>query len=162
MATNQSDSEQRQGELLQFPVRKAAPLEVHEHRFTRGPRSSWAGTERGGIAHSHPGGDIPHQHADTGPASYTIDKDEWFRETGLRGGGRKKFTKSATGEQFPIVELEGWQKTFEIHVLPMPAHWDAASQGPGTALPMRMILAHKMTVSSVTDGSGPSRNRASS
>lgn len=70
-------------------------LEVHEHAFTSGRWDK--------ISHSHEGGDAPHEHPDTGPASYTIDKDEWARKTGLRGGGRKKYTAKASGEQFPLV-----------------------------------------------------------
>jgi hypothetical protein len=71
-------------------------FEVHTHAlFGRG------GSVRT-ITHSHVGGDTPHLHDGSGPASYTIDKDEWFALTGLRGGGRKKFTVKPTGEQLPL------------------------------------------------------------
>lgn len=72
-------------------------LEVHEHCIISGPRAYTAGLNK--VRHSHADGDRAHSHADTGPASYTIDKDEWAAATGLRGGGRKKFTKRASGEQ---------------------------------------------------------------
>jgi hypothetical protein len=93
-------------------------LEVHAHSFVRGPRSGGHyerdGWHTGTFSHSHEGGDVPHEHQDCGPATYTIDKDEWARETGLRGGGRKKFTAKPSGEQMPIVEMEDWQKTFDV------------------------------------------------
>jgi hypothetical protein len=147
----------KQGELLQFPAPKPVVLEEHEHCFIRG-RSQYAGTARGRLVHSHTGGDRPHKHPDTGPASYTIDADEWARSTGLRGGGRKKFTQTPTGDQFPIVELEEWQRSFDIVVLASPEH--LGGQGPGLALPLRLILANKLTVNSVTDGDSPGRRRS--
>ena len=98
-------------------------------------------------------GGVPHQHPDTGPACYTIDKDEWVRDTGLRGGGRKKFTKVPTGEQFPIVELEEWQKSFEIIYGPPPKgpQYENAT-GPGIALPLRLVKGFGMTISAVKSG----------
>ena len=80
--------------------------EVHEHCFISGPNAN-----RGmRLVHSHEGGDKPHEHADSvhraGPGSYTIDKDAWFARTGLRGGGRKKFTPKPTGQQLPLVVVE--------------------------------------------------------
>jgi hypothetical protein len=121
--------------------------EVHEHCIIRGDRAhkTWCNK----IVHSHPGGHLPHQHADTGPASFTIDKDDWFRATGLRGGGRKKFTKKPTGEQFPIVELEPWQTEFEVIYAPPPKDWKGTGGGMATA--SRMILGSKMKVSKITD-----------
>lgn len=124
-------------------------FEVHEHCITSGPRAN-----RGvRIVHSHPGGNEPHQHAETGPASYTIDKDEWFAATGLRGGGRKKFTKRPTGEQLPIVELEGWQRSFKVVVCDPPAEY--IGEGPGIALPARMVLGFGMHVAAVEDRTTP-------
>lgn len=120
------------------------PLEVHEHWFISGPRTRFGG-ER--LVHSHAGGSVPHQHPATGPASYTIDKDEWLLKTGLRGGGRKKFTARPKGEQLPRVELEKWQTEFEIIVGPPTP--EKMGSGPGVALPMRMILGHGMRVSRV-------------
>jgi hypothetical protein len=67
------------------------------------------------FAHSHEGGDVPHSHPDTGPASYTIDKDAWARATGLRGGGRKRFTARPNGEQFPLVPQE--PQSFDVFIL---------------------------------------------
>lgn len=126
-------------------VHEPAPLEIHEHCYISGPNANWSPTRR--ITHSHQGGDTPHQHPDTGPASYTIDKDEWMRMTGMVGGGRKRFTKTPEGEQLPRVELEDWQKTFEVHVAPPPP--DFKGQGAGLAPAARMILGCRMTVSNV-------------
>lgn len=117
-------------------------LEVHEHCFIRGPRSCFAGSERGRVVHSHEGGDVPHQHPDTGPASYTIDKDEWLAATGLRGGGRKKFTAKPIGEQIDRVELEDWQREFEVIVGPPPPGFEG--EGAGIAPAARMVLAFGM------------------
>jgi hypothetical protein len=128
------------------PAKKG--LEAHEHCFIRGERANKSWLYK--FSHSHEGGDIPHQHPDTGPASYTIDKDEWLRATGLRGGGRKKFTKVPDGDQFPIVELEEWQKSFEIVVCPPPKEFKGV--GPGIALPLRLIKTFGMTVSAVKEG----------
>jgi hypothetical protein len=116
-------------------------LEVHEHCIISGPRANKTWCNK--IVHSHEGGSDSHQHPDTGPASYTIDKDEWLRATGLRGGGRKKFTLSATGEQLPRVELEDWQREFEVIVGPPPP--DFSGSGAGIAPVVRMILAFGMT-----------------
>jgi hypothetical protein len=129
-------------------------LDVHEHVFVSGPRSHGMfirATQKttAHFSHSHEGGDVPHQHPDTGPASYTIDKDEWFRATGLRGGGRKKFTAKPNGEQFQIVELEDWQKSFEIIVGPPPKEYHG--EGPGISPAARMILGFGMTVSAFRD-----------
>lgn len=111
-------------------------LEVHEHSFISGGR-------HGRVAHSHEGGNVPHQHEHTGPASYTIDKDDWHRATGLRGGGRKKFTAKPTGEQFPIRDLEDWQKSFEVVVVGPPS--PHIGTGPGIAPAVRMIKQFGMT-----------------
>lgn len=96
----------------------AAKLEVHEHWITRGPRShrtgNWPAGQGSAFFHSHEGGNVPHEHPDAGPASFTIDKDEWARKTGLKGGGRKKFTARPSGEQFPLVASE--PVTFEVFV----------------------------------------------
>ncbi len=80
-------------------------LEVHCHHYLSGASS---------VEHAHEGGDVPHKHPDTGPATYTIDKDEWHAVTGLDGGGRKKFAHKPTGPQLPTVELEDWQRTFRV------------------------------------------------
>jgi hypothetical protein len=121
-------------------------LEVHSHSFVSGPRSG-GHYERDGkwhtgtFEHSHEGGNDAHTHADCGPAHYTIDKDEWARTTGLRGGGRKKFTAQPTGEQFPIEELEDWQKSFDVIIVgdPTPEY----GTGPGIALPERIAQSFK-------------------
>jgi hypothetical protein len=123
-------------------------LEVHEHCFIHGARARHVGSK---LVHSHAGGDVPHKHPDTGPGSYTIDKDEWARVTGLKGGGRKRFTPRPSGEQFPNVELEDWQKSFEIIVCSPPPRFDGF-EGPDIAPAVRMILAFGMTVSAVRPG----------
>jgi len=121
-------------------------LEVHTHSFVSGPRAGghyernqW---HTGTFSHSHAGGDVGHEHPHTGPSCYVIDKDDWYRSTGLRGGGRKKFTVKPTGEQFPIVDLQEWQRTFAVILgQPTPPEW---GNGPGLALPLRMVRAFKM------------------
>src|SRR6185369_12939685 len=100
------------GQVTLFPTPAPRKLEVHEHCFIAGPRSRAASH----LVHSHDGGDVPHTHPDTGPASYTIDKDEWARATGLRGGGRKKFTTTPTGEQLPFVARTPEEQQFEVIV----------------------------------------------
>src|SRR5882672_4245786 len=118
-----------------------AKLEVHEHWYLSGVLGRR-------LVHSHAGGNLPHRHAGTGPAKFTIDKDEWFRATGLRGGGRKKFTPLPSGEQLPIRELEDWQRSFEIIVAEPSPSSDSkhgASKGPGISPAVRMILGFGMT-----------------
>lgn len=53
-----------------------------------------------GFAHSHEGGDVPHEHPDTGPASF---------------GRMEKFTARPNGEQVPLVKTE--PQTFDVFVL---------------------------------------------
>lgn len=62
--------------------------------------------------------------------------------TGLRGGGRKKFTTKPIGEQFARIELEKWQTEFEVIVGPPPP--DFKGQGAGIAPAARMVLAFGM------------------
>jgi hypothetical protein len=68
----------------------AGTLEVHEHSRIK------PGTPRH-VKHSH--ADTHRHHAGYGPATLSIDKHEWARQTGLRGGGTKKFTTRPTGPQ---------------------------------------------------------------
>jgi hypothetical protein len=114
---------------------KAKTLEVHEHHFISGPRSC---TVRSQFSHSHEGGDRPHVHPDTGPAAYTIDADDWFASTGLRGGGKKKFTAKPTGEQFECIPRT--PEPFRVIFLdpPHPAGSSGDAVGPGQALPLRI------------------------
>lgn len=119
-----------------------AKLEVHEHSCIRSTRK---------IVHSHEGGDVRHRHDRFGPATYTIDKDAWLAATGLRGGGRKKYTAQPTGEQLPIIEVTDLESSFDITVVGEPC---AEQTGPGLALPNRMILGHKMRVGRVVVGRG--------
>lgn len=128
---------------------KAKGFEVHEHSYVSGRRANGGCYGKDGkwqtssFSHSHPGGDIRHQHVDTGPATYTIDKDEWYRATGLKGGGRKKYTAKPVGEQLPIEPLEDWQKSFEVIVVGPPT--PELGTGPGLAPAVRMALTFKMT-----------------
>ena len=136
-------------------------LEVHEHTYVSGPNANRSPCRK--VVHSHADGTRPHQHPDTGPATYTIDKDEWFSKTGLIGGGRKKYTASPSGEQLPIVELEDWQRSFDIIIDEESLerfHRESASPvtGPGLAPAFRMILGHGMTVNNVT--ASPGRRKA--
>lgn len=122
-------------------------LEVHEHCIISGPRAHRTGNWPAGMgykfAHSHEGGNVPHEHPNTGPASYTIDKDEWLRATGLRGGGRKKFTVKPNGEQFPYVERE--PMTFEIIIVGDGGRAaSGGAEGPGVAPAARMTLGFGM------------------
>jgi hypothetical protein len=144
-------------DVVRLPIEKRR-LEVHEHRFISGPRSRFAGTDRNVVRHSHEGGSERHKHPDTGPATYTIDKDEWFAATGLKGGGRKEFSDEPVGEQLAIVPLEDWQKTFEVHVGAPPPGFTGT--GGGYAAACRMILGSRMTVSKVVPFPGPGRKRA--
>ena len=122
-------------------------LEVHEHHYVSGRLKNGCYNKNGQwrsakFSHSHEGGNVRHQHVDTGPAAYTIDKDDWYRTTGLRGGGRKKFTVKPTGEQLPLRELDDWQKSFMVVIgKPSPAQ---RGEGPGIALPARMVLTFGM------------------
>lgn len=123
---------------------QVAYLEVHEHVFITGRRSNGVfvrATQKttSQFSHSHEGGDVPHQHPDTGPACYTIDKDAWLAATGLRGGGRKNFTKAPTGEQLDLVELEERQRSFDVIVGDPPPGFEG--EGAGVAPAARMVLA---------------------
>ena len=127
----------------------AKTLEVHEHLYISGPYANGGAYgpdgkwHTGKFSHSHEGGDQPHRHAETGPSGYQIDKAEWFRETGLRGGGRKKFTAKPTGIQLPAIPLTLEERTFQVIIgKPTPEQFGT---GPGEALPMRLILGLKMT-----------------
>lgn len=101
-------------------------LEVHEHSYISGPNAHISGR---GLVHSHAGGDKPHDHEHTGPSTYTIDKDEWFRATGLKGGGRKKFTSKPSGEQLPMRTVLAPTFDVIIHDSAVPA----GASGPGLA-----------------------------
>lgn len=136
----------------------AAKLEVHSHSYVRGRYANGGAYEKDGtwtpstFTHSHEIGSEPHQHTDAGPASYTIDKDEWARTTGLQGGGRKRFTAKPTGPQMDRVELEDWQKTFTIIVGEPVAKCSACGEdhgatGGGMATAARMVLAFGMSAS---------------
>lgn len=113
-------------------------LEIHTHSYVAGINSN-CGRQ---LVHSHEGGDSPHQHQDTGPASYTIDKDEWAAATGLRGGGRKKFSKTPNGEQLPNMDLEEWQTKFDVIVCKTPAEFKG--NGPGIAPAIRLMKSFRI------------------
>lgn len=139
-------------------------LEVHEHCIISGPNANKTWLNR--ITHSHEGGDQPHGHDDgthrTGPGAYTIDKDEWLARTGLKGGGRKKFTSKPTGPQMPLVPREPSQ----IKVVIVGDGGAAAARGctgPGVATVDRIVLACKakvVSVEHVPSGSGSGKRRA--
>ena len=132
-----------------FPDAPAAPrkprLEVHEHHIIRGPRAhrtgAWPAGQGSSFEHSHDGGDVPHGHPDTGPAAYTIDKDDWYQRTGLKGGGRKKFTKAPTGEQFEFIARPPEDGAFEVIVCDPPAPPGFTGEGGGIYAAQRMVLA---------------------
>lgn len=90
-------------------------LELHGHYFISGPN---AGTPRSRFEHSHDESSTPHTHPDTGPSAFTIDQDEWFAATGLKGGARKKFTSRPTGEQFSFIPRTAEEQTFLVIVDP--------------------------------------------
>lgn len=121
-------------------VSRPGALEVHRHTFVSGPRADRMDAT---FSHSHEGGSRTHRHPETGPATYTIDQDEWFRETGWRGGGRKAFTAQPTGRQLPWIEPTAQEKTFEVIVAGPPT--PELGNGPGIALPMRLMLQFGLT-----------------
>jgi hypothetical protein len=135
----------------------APKLEVHEHCVIGGPRAhkTWLNH----ITHSHVDGNRAHQHPDCGPASFTIDKDEWLKATGLRGGGRKKYTAGPTGEQLPIAELEDWQKTFEVVLVDGPPP-EESTCGPGVGPIARMVQTFGMAYTVRDDRANPPPRRA--
>lgn len=96
-------------------AKKTRTLEVHTHSYLG---NDWSMRSRNpnkpDIEHAHEGGDRPHLHPDCGPATYTIDKDAWAAATGLKGGGRKKFTAAPTGPQLPLVERPPQDNTFQV------------------------------------------------
>lgn len=99
----------------------AATYEVHEHVFIGGPRANGvfdASRQKttSHFEHSHADGAAAHSHPDAGPACFTIDKDEWFMATGLKGGGRKKFTKKPSGDQLDYIEPTQSELTFRVVV----------------------------------------------
>lgn len=133
---------------------KAKGLEVHEHSFIRGPRAMHLGR----VAHSHEGGDVPHSHPDTGPATFTIDKDEWFKKTGLRGGGRKRFTAKPTGVQLEIIPREPGEDDFDIIIVTKPGEPIPDLEGSAVGLTAeRLRLAHGARVRRVLVNPPPTR-----
>lgn len=129
------DLMQHRGEAGQRGMIKEPGLEVHEHCII-GPRARGWNNK---IEHSHEGGDVPHTHPDTGPGSYTIDKDEWLRATGLTGGGRKKFTKVPTG--LPFVPRTPEECEFKVVVCDPPAPIGFTGEGGGHHAAARVSLA---------------------
>src|SRR5258706_5701767 len=89
-------------------TRRAASLEVHGHSWITGPHANHGLR----IEHSHQEGSYSHRHPDTGPAGFTIDKDEWYAATGMRGGGRKRYTPRPIGQQLEWIEPE--HRTFKV------------------------------------------------
>lgn len=121
-------------------MKMAKTLEVHEHCYITGPNAGhWA---KGKFSHSHADSDVPHSHPRTGPSAYTIDKDDWFRSTGLTGGGRKVFTAKPRGPQLAFIARTPEQQTFEVIVGTPPR--DYKGDGPGLALPLRIMKTFGM------------------
>lgn len=139
----------------------AKKLEVHEHWIIAGPNANKSWLNK--FEHSHEGGDVPHKHDDgiheTGPAARTIDKDEWFAATGLRGGGRKKFTAKPTGPQMPLVRTEPC-KIEVIIVGDGGASVAGDCSGAGDLPIVRMKKAFGAVVTSVTHVAPPRRRAA--
>jgi hypothetical protein len=136
--------------VVKLPPPKPRRLEVHAHTFVSGPRANGMfiqATQKttSEFNHSHEGGEIPHDHPDTGPSCYTIDKDQWAAMTGgLLGGGRKKFTPEPTGEQMPMRARTPEENTFEIHYCDPPADWNPKFSGGGFYAAARMVQAFRM------------------
>lgn len=116
-------------------------LEVHEHHFITGPRAYGS---RSKFTHSHEDGNAPHFHPDTGPAAYTIDADDWYASTGMRGGGKKKFTVKPTGEVLECIPRK--PEPFRVIFCdpPHPPGHPPDVHGPGEALPLRISKVFKM------------------
>lgn len=118
------------------------PFEVHEHCIISGPRANRGIT----IRHSHEGGSQPHRHPDTGPSSYTIDADDWCRATGLKGGGRKEFSRLPEGEQLPSIPPTYDDTHFEVIGFDPPSiPTGFAGRGGGIDTLARMVLGSRMT-----------------
>lgn len=127
-------------------------LEIHRHSYISGTNANWSPCRE--VVHSHEGGDRPHEHEHTGPGGYTIDKDEWFAATGLRGGGRKKFTVRPTGPQLPVIPRE--PTSFDIIYVGRCIE----TGGPELAPAYRMILGHRARVGRVYAFADATRNRS--
>lgn len=120
-----------------------APLEVHAHSYV-GQRPPGVPNWEHRFEHAHDDGQDPHQHPEIGPASYTIDKDEWFATTGMHGGGRKEFVQRPKGPQYPRVELEDHQRHFTV-VFADPGFAPAGDRDfPGGSAVARMALTFGM------------------
>lgn len=134
-------------------VGKPVTYETHGH--------CWIVGASGSFAHSHDGGDTPHEHTDggkrTGPGSYTIDTNDWYARTGSRGrGGKKKFTKKPTGLQLTVVQVEA-PKIRVFVVGDGGASVAGGASGAGELPLIRMMLACKSEIESVTHVSGGPR-----
>jgi len=143
---------------------KSNRLELHEHCYISGPNSAHSGRNK--LTHSHEGGDQPHEHADethrTGPGSYTIDGKQWAAETGMRGGGKKCFTREPTGPQLPLVVIEPPQiRVVIVGDGGASVAGKSQSTGPGDAPIVRMILGMKARVVSVEQAPTPGRRARS-
>jgi hypothetical protein len=100
-------------------------FQVHEHwrldsRLSPTPK----------IVHSHAGGDQPHQHPHCGPAFY--------------GYGTPMFSAKPKGEQLPWVELENWQRSFEVVYTGTCPPEQRGYEGGGLLAAERMVRGFKM------------------
>lgn len=83
--------------------------ELHEHSYISGPLAHRSPGNR--LTHSHEEGSQSHRHPDVGPATFTIDRDEWFHQTHMQGGGRKEYSREPSGLQLPC---EPYQLQFTV------------------------------------------------
>lgn len=118
-------------------------FEVHEHCYIAGPR---ANTSAYKFSHSHDGGDVPHEHPDTGPAARTIDKDEWMRATGLVGGGRKRFTRKPTGVALPTIAIDESRLTYRLIIHESCARSKSAGPGIGPVVRLGLVFGMRPVV----------------
>lgn len=86
----------------------AKTLRVHEHAFIGGPRAhrsgkGWPEGMGPDLVHSHEGGDLPHSHPDTGPASFTL--------------GKPQMTARPNGDQLPYIKTDPKDLVFDVFVM---------------------------------------------
>ena len=111
-------------------------FEQHTHAVITGPRRGLD------IEHSHDGGSRGHRHPDTGPGMFVIDAAQWETETGMKGGGRKVFTRKPAGEQLEYVERDPSEARFTV-VFGKSAL--GVARGPASPAVARMALSFDMT-----------------
>jgi hypothetical protein len=88
----------------------------------------------------------------TGPACFTIDKDAWLRATGMRGGGRKKFTEGPEGPQLSAIAIPAQERRVKVFVHPSAREVDHV--GAGSATLARMVAAFGIVPEFIADTEG--------